>query len=180
MLPLETLPWKPLGSFIFWAWIAHSPCLVLVEHLTINAVPSFTTIWCQKFGCTMHRVRGPRLGLVTRSRTGLHSPLTYHHTCRHASYHIGPNHVHETCYIQCNFHRGLQLCQLRKCICLVIYNKHRALLERMTKFQLAANSYSCTVMVVIFSFFQINAFFPRPFQTPLMKLCGHFTWMVSV
>ena len=100
----------------------------------------------------MHQVRGPRLGLVTRSRTGLHSSLTYHHTCHHASHHIGPNHVHGTCYFQCDFHRGLQLDQLKNTYCLVIHNEHRALLERTTKFQLAADSYSCTVMVN-FSFF---------------------------
>lgn len=51
------------------------------KHCTLHYLKSGV-----KLGST-HRVRGPKLGLVTRSRTGLHSPLTYHYTCHHASHH---------------------------------------------------------------------------------------------
>lgn len=117
----------------------------------------------------------PKLGLVTRSRTGLHSLSPTTTPAATLATTLAPTMCMRPVTSSAIVTGVSSFVSSENAFCLVIYNEHRALLERMTKFQLAANSYSCTVMVANFSFFQINAFFPRPFQTPLIKLCGHFT-----
>lgn len=154
-----------LGS----CWASYNKRCTLLYHNLVS-----------ELGYTMHRVRGPKLGLVTRSRMGLHSLSPTTTPAATLATTLAPTMCMRPVTSSAIVTGVSSFVSSENAFCLVIYNEHRALLERMTKFQLAANSYSYTVMVANFSFFQINAFFPRPFQTPLIKLCGHFTWMVSV
>ena len=59
MLPLKTLPWKPLGGWVFWTQTALSPCLC--QSLAQSCSTACDPMDCRLPGSSVHRIFQARI-----------------------------------------------------------------------------------------------------------------------